>query len=187
MCLPNSLLFLVYLFSLSIWPQMLHVCMCNCGWYVRFRSGCAVTLWAGSWVFLSQAPPSSSGHWTYGAPSSPPQTESDNNGPLERKSRLVIGRCLEEYQDQLSPSVNSQTMWLSIAGVHTHCRSLWNTQLFISYEQRHAVAADKHRKSQFVKHHAIAPFVLLLCVRQVCMQRPLVTNSSIIPSRQYIP
>lgn len=93
--------------------------MCICGWSLHFHSGCVAKLWAGSWVFLSQVPPSSSGHWTYEAPSSPPQTESDNNGPLERKRGVLSGRCLAEYQDQLSPSVNSETMQLSIAGVHT--------------------------------------------------------------------
>lgn len=40
------------------------------------------------------------------------------------------------------------------------------------------MSADKHRKKQFVKHHAVASFLFLLCVCHVCIQRPLVTVSS---------
>lgn len=108
--------------------------MCICGRYLHFHSGCVAKLWAGSWVFLSQVPPSSSGHWTYEAPSSPPRTESDNNGPLQRQRGVLSGRCLAEYQDKLSPFVNSETMQLSIAGGHTmsfslthkSCLTFWN-------------------------------------------------------------
>lgn len=170
--------------------------MCICKWYLHFHSGYVAKLWAGSWVFLSQVPPSSSGHWTYEAPSSPPQTESDNNGPLERKRRVLSGRCLAEYQHQLSPSVNIKTTRPWIASAHTVI--LFETQELVnSFEQRHeknpvsvsvsTMSADKHRKNQFVKHHAVASFVFLLCVLHVCMRRPLVTNSSIIPSPLYIP
>lgn len=99
----------------------------RCRWYLHFHSGCVAKLWAGSWVFLSQVPPSSSGHWTYEAPSSPPPTESDNNGPVERKRGVLSGRCLAEYQDQLSPSVNSDIMQRSPGC--TQCLSLWHTRV----------------------------------------------------------
>lgn len=157
--------------------------MCICVWYLHFRSGCVAKLWAGSWVFPSQVPLSSSGHWTYGAPSSPPQIESDNNGPLERKRGLLIGCCPEEIP-RPAESFCKQPDNAAIDCQCAHTLFLFDTHnLFISYEQRNArnpalvsssttMSADKHRKSQFVKHHAVVSFVFLLCVHRVCMQRP---------------